>query len=291
MGVYLVDRDLPGITGEGLAALQRAEITASQQLTAAGQAVRYLRSVFIPGEARCMCLFEAEDEAAVAAVNRGGAAAVHADRRGAGSDPVTAEPRLLPPTAIGPPAPSHRDEFSRDRTKGPYHVSHRKHDAARHRRKEPMFEVAQLAHVELFTPKPDETLRFFTELFGLQETEREGQSVYLRAYEDFYHHTLKVTEAPKPGLGHVAWRTTSPQALERRVAAIETSGLGVGWSEGDRGPWPSLSLQPRPPGIQWNCSGMSRTTRRRWRSRVRCSTAHRSGRSEACRCGDSTTST
>jgi len=70
MGVYLVDRDLPGITPEGLALLQRAEIGASRQLTAAGQPVRYLRSMFIVGEARCMCLFEAEDEAAVAAVNQ-----------------------------------------------------------------------------------------------------------------------------------------------------------------------------------------------------------------------------
>jgi len=69
MGVYLVDRDLPRITPEGLAAVQRAEILASQRLSAAGPAVRYLRSMFIPGEARCMCLFEAEDEAAVAAAN------------------------------------------------------------------------------------------------------------------------------------------------------------------------------------------------------------------------------
>jgi hypothetical protein len=69
MGVYLVDRDLPGITGEGLALLQRAELSASEQLTAAGQPVRYLRSLFIVGEARCMCLFEAEDEVAVAALN------------------------------------------------------------------------------------------------------------------------------------------------------------------------------------------------------------------------------
>lgn len=105
--------------------------------------------------------------------------------------------------------------------------------------REPLFEVAQLAHVELFTPKPDETVRFFKELLGLEETDREGQSVYLRAYEDFYHHTLKVTEAAKPGLGHVAWRTTSPQALKRRVAAIEGSGLGVGWREGDRGHGPA----------------------------------------------------
>ena len=69
MGVYLVDRDLPRITPEGLAEMQQVEISVSQQLTAAGQRVRYLRSVFIPGEARCLCLFEAEDESTVEAVN------------------------------------------------------------------------------------------------------------------------------------------------------------------------------------------------------------------------------
>jgi hypothetical protein len=69
MGVYLVDRDLPGITAEGLTLLVQAELSASEQRMAAGQIVRYLRSLFIVGEARCMCLFEAEDEAAVAALN------------------------------------------------------------------------------------------------------------------------------------------------------------------------------------------------------------------------------
>jgi muconolactone delta-isomerase len=69
MRVYLVDRDLPGITGAGLGLLQQAEIRASQRLTAAGQAVHYLRGLFIPGEARCMSLFEAEDEGVVAALN------------------------------------------------------------------------------------------------------------------------------------------------------------------------------------------------------------------------------
>ena len=101
--------------------------------------------------------------------------------------------------------------------------------------KEPLFEVAQLAHVELLTAKPDQTLWFFKELLGLEESGRQGQSVYLRAYEDFYHHTLKITESAKAGSGHVAWRTTSPQALERRVKAIEATGLGKGWIEGDLG--------------------------------------------------------
>ena len=56
-------------TDANKALLQLAEISASQQLMAAGQAVRELRSRFIFSKARCLCLFEAEDEAVVAALN------------------------------------------------------------------------------------------------------------------------------------------------------------------------------------------------------------------------------
>ncbi len=107
---------------------------------------------------------------------------------------------------------------------------------------EPIFDVAQLAHVELITPKPDESLWFFRDLLGLEVTESVGQSVYLRAYEDFYHHTLKLTEGPVPKLGHVAWRATSHQALERRVKAIEAAGLGKGWIDGDTGHGPAYQF-------------------------------------------------
>lgn len=105
--------------------------------------------------------------------------------------------------------------------------------------KEPIFDVHQLAHVEILTPKPEATLRFFRDLLGMEVTTQQGQSVYLRAYEDWYHHTLKITEAKEPGLGHVAWRTSSPQALERRVKALEASGLGKGWHDGDLGHGPA----------------------------------------------------
>lgn len=100
---------------------------------------------------------------------------------------------------------------------------------------EPNFDVAQLAHVELLTPKLEETVGFFTKLLGMQETTRSGNSVYLRAFEDWYHHSLKITESRKPGLGHMAWRTSSQAALERRVNALEGTGLGTGWSDGDLG--------------------------------------------------------
>jgi catechol 2,3-dioxygenase len=100
---------------------------------------------------------------------------------------------------------------------------------------EPMFDVSQLAHVEILSPKPQESLEFFTQLLGMEVTGHSGQSVYLRAYEDQYQNTLKITESPEAGLGHASWRTSSPNALLRRVKALEESGLGKGWIEGDLG--------------------------------------------------------
>ena len=46
MPVYMVDRDLPGIQMEQLAAAQKAAIDLSQQMTAQGKNVRYIRSAF-----------------------------------------------------------------------------------------------------------------------------------------------------------------------------------------------------------------------------------------------------
>ncbi len=69
MRVYMVDRDLPGFTTEKVAALQRAAVEMSQRCTAGGKPVRYLRSVFVPGESHCMCLFEAESAKLVQEVN------------------------------------------------------------------------------------------------------------------------------------------------------------------------------------------------------------------------------
>ncbi|MGM9920787.1 MAG: catechol 2,3-dioxygenase [Bhargavaea sp.] len=108
--------------------------------------------------------------------------------------------------------------------------------------KEPVFDVAQLAHVELLSPKPQETVEFFTRFLGMSVTAREGQSVYLKAYEDSYQNTLKITESKDAGLGHVGWRTHTPKALERRVQAVEATGLGKGWIDGDVGHGPAYQF-------------------------------------------------
>lgn len=103
------------------------------------------------------------------------------------------------------------------------------------RNSEPIQDVAHLGHVELLTPTPDKSLWYFTEILGMENVHSESQSVYLRGYGDYATTTLKLTEAAQPGLGHIAWRAVSAPALERRVEAIERTGLGIGWSNGDFG--------------------------------------------------------
>jgi len=100
---------------------------------------------------------------------------------------------------------------------------------------EPIQDIAHLGHIELLTPKPDDSLWYFIELLGMEQVHWERQSAYLRGYGDYATTTLKLTEANEAGVGHIAWRATSEAALERRVAAIEETGLGLGWSNGDFG--------------------------------------------------------
>ncbi|HEY2421609.1 MAG TPA: catechol 2,3-dioxygenase, partial [Neobacillus sp.] len=94
---------------------------------------------------------------------------------------------------------------------------------------------SQLAHVELLSPKPEETVNYLKEVWGLEETTRSGQSVYLRAWGDYFHHSLKITESNGPGLGHISWRADSEDALRNVVEHLEATGLGKGWIDGDLG--------------------------------------------------------
>ena len=101
---------------------------------------------------------------------------------------------------------------------------------------EPCFDLAHLAHVEMYTDKFEESLDFFTRIYGLTLSGQDENSAYLRAWDDYEYHSLKLTRAETTGIGHVAYRAASPEALERRVAAIEASDFNsLGWVDGDMG--------------------------------------------------------
>ncbi len=96
---------------------------------------------------------------------------------------------------------------------------------------EPCFDVAHLGHVEVYSDRFEESLAFFTGPYGLKLSAREGDSAYLRAWDDYEFHSLKLTRHHRTG-------------VERRVRAIEASGYRVlGWTKGDLGHGPAFRFE------------------------------------------------
>jgi len=147
-------------------------------------------------------------------------------------------------------------------------------------------DIAQLVSVALYSPKPEETVAFFHDMLGMETSHREGQSVYMRAYEDWYQYTLKITERKEAGLEEVTWRTSSPEALDTLAARVEETGLR-------RMTTPtavhinSNSLMV----INKKCYGTSITSRRMMSFGANSATAPRRDLCVVCRCGALTMST
>ena len=69
---------------------------------------------------------------------------------------------------------------------------------------EPIFDLAHLGHMELLTPKPNESLKFFVEIMGMTVSGRKGESVYLRGWDDYERYSLKLTASNTSGMEHMA---------------------------------------------------------------------------------------
>jgi catechol 2,3-dioxygenase len=89
--------------------------------------------------------------------------------------------------------------------------------------------LSQLAHVELISPDPEASARFFVDVLGLDECGRAGDTIYLRCWSDYLRHSVELTAGSEPALGHIAWRAQGPDQLQDAVARISAAGLGVGW--------------------------------------------------------------
>lgn len=69
MSIFMVERDLKGISMEALGGAQKTAIGKAEEMSAAGTAIRYIRSTFAPEDGRCMCLFDAATDVDVKRLN------------------------------------------------------------------------------------------------------------------------------------------------------------------------------------------------------------------------------
>jgi hypothetical protein len=69
MSIYVVKRDLPGITPEMLQSAGLRAKSCCAELTEEGQPVRWIRSFFLPETAQTHCYFEGSSKAAIEEAN------------------------------------------------------------------------------------------------------------------------------------------------------------------------------------------------------------------------------
>jgi catechol 2,3-dioxygenase len=100
-------------------------------------------------------------------------------------------------------------------------------------------DIAHLGPVQLLTPRPEQSLAFFVDVLGMHVESEADDSVFLRGWGTYQRYDLELTASATSGLGSMCVRAWSPEALERRVAAVQSSGRGLGWNDGAYGRGPS----------------------------------------------------
>ena len=87
--------------------------------------------------------------------------------------------------------------------------------------------VARLGHIAFETPDLESSTEFFTDVVGFEEVERTDESVYLRAVDEFYHHSFVLHAGEEAGVDHVAWQTWTAEDLAALAEELEEAGYDL----------------------------------------------------------------
>jgi catechol 2,3-dioxygenase len=95
--------------------------------------------------------------------------------------------------------------------------------------------IAHVAHAELRVTDLERSREWFTDVLGLFVSDEDSEHVYLRAWQDWDHHTLLLTQAETSGLEHLAWRVSAPEDLREFEGRLKALGIATHWVEGELG--------------------------------------------------------
>jgi catechol 2,3-dioxygenase len=103
--------------------------------------------------------------------------------------------------------------------------------------------LSHLVYLEIASPNPAESARFYTEKFGMRIVDELDGKYYLRCWGDHYRYSLIISQGEDAALKTMAWRTDSDAALDEAVARVQAMEDCTGqWSQGGHGHGRSYSF-------------------------------------------------
>ena len=84
--------------------------------------------------------------------------------------------------------------------------------------------IMRIGRAELRVLDLEESVKYYTNVIGLDEVGRSEGKVYLKAWDEFDHHSLILQEADSPGLDHFAFKVENEEDLEKYEKKIEHFG-------------------------------------------------------------------
>ncbi|HAN70221.1 MAG TPA: catechol 2,3-dioxygenase, partial [Actinobacteria bacterium] len=87
--------------------------------------------------------------------------------------------------------------------------------------------ILRLGHVDITVTDLDLATAYYTEVIGLQEVERDEDSVYLKCWDEPNHHSLRLTYGPRVGFDQMSFKVEHESDLDDLENAVQRYGFPV----------------------------------------------------------------
>src|SRR4030065_1700505 len=97
--------------------------------------------------------------------------------------------------------------------------------------------ITRAGHIQFRVPRLGRAREFYVDVLGFIEVDQDAERLYLGGLEEREHHGLVLKRADSPGVTHLAFRVSDPEALDRRGGPYEKNGCPRrrgpgGWGRG-----------------------------------------------------------
>src|ERR1700738_2688122 len=101
------------------------------------------------------------------------------------------------------------------------------HLAEQIRRVDQAMGILRLGHVDITVPDLELAAAYYTQVLGLDITERVEDRIFFKCWDERDHHSLSVRYHPRVGLGRFSFKVEHRDDLERFETRIERWGIPV----------------------------------------------------------------